>query len=344
MQSYHNSVEILVYPYSNSTWTVAGNDIGNIMGRYILSFYWSVMTTTSIGYGDVTATTFPEYWVVSFVMLLSGCFWAFFLARAIDVANKATEEKQNYWSRLGMANNIVSKFNNKDSFECTKYGHKVGYNFKSIVEKELVLYVYKQHYLGLCHDPELPIKNLSEIMHHLPRFLRDRVCLALIQRDLHKLSWFQHSSIALDTLAGIASLCEIHQFDAKERIHFTKDSVKRGIYIMRRGIIAYKEKNDVKRIDRVYCSDGVLFKEFAVFKTGEVIIPTVTLSMLTWTEMIFIPRKALKALFRVHPEIWQDHGRWSMLHGGLKYWARQRIVAKSNPFVLYFESDDEDSN
>jgi len=298
------------------------------------------MTSTSIGYGDVTASTFPEFWVVSLVMLASGCFWAFFIARAIATVDKASEAQQAYWSRLNTANSLSRSFNAHDSFVSTKMAHREGKTFGHIVEKELVLHLYRQHNMGLCSKPFASIEEISPIMQHLPRYLADRVCLALIQKDLYKLNWLRHPSIMLDTLAGIASMCEVHQYDAKQRLFFTKETVKRGVYIMRRGILTYKESTN-KRVSRVYCSNGVIFKEFVVLKSSAESIPSVILSILTWTEMIFIPRKAFKVLFRLHPEVWKDHGRWWLLYGFLKGWSHQRNSFIEQTKIYYHSSGDD---
>ena len=47
--------------------------------RYTLAMYWSIMTLTSIGYGDITAQSYLEYAVSTFFMLIGAICWAYII-------------------------------------------------------------------------------------------------------------------------------------------------------------------------------------------------------------------------------------------------------------------------
>jgi hypothetical protein len=47
--------------------------------KYIMSLYWSCMTLTTVGYGDVAAHTTAEYLVAIILMLSGGMVWAYIL-------------------------------------------------------------------------------------------------------------------------------------------------------------------------------------------------------------------------------------------------------------------------
>lgn len=55
--------------------------------RYVVCLHWSLMTLTSIGYGDITPTTHIEYIVSSMCMLTAGCTWAYIIGNACRVFN-----------------------------------------------------------------------------------------------------------------------------------------------------------------------------------------------------------------------------------------------------------------
>ena len=44
---------------------------------YLWAMHWSVMSLTSIGYGDITPQRMSEYIVCTICMLIGGFFWAY---------------------------------------------------------------------------------------------------------------------------------------------------------------------------------------------------------------------------------------------------------------------------
>jgi len=37
---------------------------------YAISFYWTITTITTVGYGDISATNYAEYWFSSILMII----------------------------------------------------------------------------------------------------------------------------------------------------------------------------------------------------------------------------------------------------------------------------------
>jgi len=46
---------------------------------YIVAAYWSIMTLTTIGYGDIGPRNVPEYIYVIFSMMIGAAFFSFVL-------------------------------------------------------------------------------------------------------------------------------------------------------------------------------------------------------------------------------------------------------------------------
>ena len=54
-------------------------DCYDVSELYLVSGYWSVMTLTSIGYGDIVPVNRMEHAVCALIMLVGGCIWAYIL-------------------------------------------------------------------------------------------------------------------------------------------------------------------------------------------------------------------------------------------------------------------------
>lgn len=124
----------------------------------------------------------------------------------------------------------------------------------------------------------------------------------------------------------MASLSSVKHFEAGNSIVIGAQSEKRGVYLLLGGIVSRRDVDSTTRTGRnqLYCSTGVLFDEFVSLSSDSDLMPTIHLSFLTHTEMIFVPRDAVKAFYRVHPEVWKTYGRWYQLRAHLKAWAKQK--------------------
>ncbi|KAJ1446621.1 hypothetical protein M885DRAFT_625110 [Pelagophyceae sp. CCMP2097] len=74
-------------------------DRHNVMNKYFAALYFAVYTMTGIGYGDITATTFPELVVATFIMIAGAVFWAYMIGEfvtlvgSMDVAGNAFRQQ-----------------------------------------------------------------------------------------------------------------------------------------------------------------------------------------------------------------------------------------------------------
>lgn len=63
---------------------------------YMLALYWSVMTLSTVGYGDVTAETWMEQMAAVGVMVLGGMSFAFLVSSLVDIVTSASVSQRNY--------------------------------------------------------------------------------------------------------------------------------------------------------------------------------------------------------------------------------------------------------
>ena len=73
----------VVFPETSFTWIehvhsgkMSSDDPCSSLVLYLWSLHWSVMSITSIGYGDVVPVQIQEYFVCILCMLIGGVLWA----------------------------------------------------------------------------------------------------------------------------------------------------------------------------------------------------------------------------------------------------------------------------
>ena len=78
------------------------------LDRYVAALYWSVMTLTSIGYGEMTPLNTTERVLCSIYMLLSGMMWTYVIGTVAAIATtlnpnqilyEQTMDQLNYFMR-----------------------------------------------------------------------------------------------------------------------------------------------------------------------------------------------------------------------------------------------------
>jgi len=69
-------------------------------GLYNMALYWSLMTITSIGYGDITPQTSVEYTTVSLLMLVGSCLWAHVIGSLCASISNLDMERMQHEQRM----------------------------------------------------------------------------------------------------------------------------------------------------------------------------------------------------------------------------------------------------
>ena len=64
-------------------------DIASVHDRYVVSLYFVMYMLTSIGFGDISATTMPEYYVCTLMMVVSAIFWAYVVGNFCSIMSTA---------------------------------------------------------------------------------------------------------------------------------------------------------------------------------------------------------------------------------------------------------------
>jgi hypothetical protein len=75
--------------------------------QYLRSFYWAVVTMTTVGYGDITPGRNVEYAFTIVVMLLGASMYAFIIGNLASLFSSVDSAKATFWNRVEATNQYL---------------------------------------------------------------------------------------------------------------------------------------------------------------------------------------------------------------------------------------------
>ena len=75
--------------------------------QYIRSLYWSIVTMTAVGYGDITPRSNLEYGFAMVVMLLGASLWAYIIGNIASLVSNIDSAKALFWNRVDTVNQYL---------------------------------------------------------------------------------------------------------------------------------------------------------------------------------------------------------------------------------------------
>ena len=89
-------------------WVVAmGIKDADPVTLYIRSLYWTIVTMTTVGYGDITPNRNIEYVFTMGVMLLGASIYAFIIGNIASLFSNLDSAKANFWNRIEAVNQYL---------------------------------------------------------------------------------------------------------------------------------------------------------------------------------------------------------------------------------------------
>lgn len=80
-----------------------------VMDLYAVCMYWAVMTLTSIGYGDITATNRLEYWVCVFAMVCMAVAWTYVIGGVVATIGNMHLHETRYRQTMDDLNHMMEE-------------------------------------------------------------------------------------------------------------------------------------------------------------------------------------------------------------------------------------------
>ncbi len=288
--------------------------------RYVLSWLFASQTLTSVGYGNILPYTAAEWWVACVLVLLSGLMWAFLIGSTVAVAAALLSETQEYRERLDEANVLIR--------------HMGGGAKASPEDAELARQIREYLKLKRLRAAFVPppssdsaIAECYPVLASLPDDMRRRACLRLCCGVFLGVPYLR--ALEHDAQLSCALACRVKAFAPGVRLEIVGEDLNtRGIYhfatgcavLRRRGPKAGGARRDPHRLMHAYVK-GMSLGRFACLSSCAP--DDVVLSFLVFSEVIFVPQRAVLDALARSPDAWASSARWNLLGEALLRKARQ---------------------
>jgi len=135
---------------------------------YIAALHWSIMTLTSIGYGDIVGMTVEERIVGIIAMLFAGCLWANVIGGFSAAATSLDQRRLEFNTNMDELNQVMQE-----------------HNLPQQMRSRLRYFFYQKHDLG-----STPVR-LNHLLEQMSPELCREVCMFVHKHWLDRLSLFK---------------------------------------------------------------------------------------------------------------------------------------------------------
>ncbi|CAD8110127.1 unnamed protein product [Paramecium primaurelia] len=201
----------------NVSWIINEDLVeANFITSYLTTFYWSVITMTTIGYGDFTPQNLNERVLIIFVAIVSCCTFGFFVSSIGQIIYSIQKKEQQI--RL-------------DLNDLKKYLRVRGFNS----ELQIKIRRYFEYLWNDCMGQEQ--FDMSKLQQLLPSNLYTEMILDLNMKSISKIPFF-HDNFSSDFLQALAGDFEEEKLTPWQSI-FTKGEQSQHLYILCEGEVEY---------------------------------------------------------------------------------------------------------
>ena len=195
--------------FPQNSWVSIERLIGAEPGtQYVRSLYWAIVTTTTVGYGDITPHRNIEYMFTMLVILLGASMYAFIIGNIASLISNLDSAKATFWTRVETVNQYLRSrhVTPEVNQQVRNYYDYIWTRYRGMNERDLLV--------------DLPAPIRLEIILQLTRDLIDRVPL------------FRHCSSALRNVLLMSLKPQIH---VPESYIVREGEIGRGIYFLSGG-------------------------------------------------------------------------------------------------------------
>ena len=97
---------------------------------YMVSFYWTITTISTVGYGDISANNFSERFFCSLMMLIGVISFSFANGSLSSILSQSDQKKKQYMQKLETLHKIQKQYKNLPPHLFQEMKKSLGYDFQ----------------------------------------------------------------------------------------------------------------------------------------------------------------------------------------------------------------------
>lgn len=192
--------------FSPDTWvTRLGFQDGDSIDLYIVAFYWTLTTVTTVGYGDVNAGTVPERVYNLFIMSFGVLMYSFAIGSLSSIVSTLDSKTAEMNQKLQTLYSIRSEF---------KLDHEIYDKVRKVIK----------------YDLSRNQKDKLNFLQELPNKLRIELSQIIHDNVIKKLYFFKNQQP--DFIAYVAPLLKPIKFTQGDFLYKIGDALDESIYFM----------------------------------------------------------------------------------------------------------------
>lgn len=278
----------------------ADADRDNPAEVYMLSLYWSVMTLTSLGYGDIVAQNSLEYKMSIVFFILCGFGWAYIIGAICSIIGNMDPLTLQYQQNMDLLNIMMED-----------------YNLQADMRKRLRKYFHATRYLQRQMNQKSVVEALSP-------GLQGELAVLLTQRWMHQI-WYL-SNVEADAVTEISKRLFPMVFCTGEVLHLrgmSSSNNHSALFVIVKGV-AGREGN-------IFIRNSVIGDDVILYNS--ILRRTSKASAITFVEVMYLKSEYLEEIREAFPtvetRIRRAEARWAVRRGFVL--AAWRLVESGGP-------------
>ena len=231
-----------------------------------------------------------------------------------------------YRHRSDEANELIQAFS--DTNDATTLVAENGELLSSkLVAKHVRNYIHKQYVVSRGESCVSTIQDYYPVFNTLTPVIQEAASVLLLNQYFNIVPYLSSKYLSRQEQAEIAQQCVNLQFASGEIIHTEcpVEGLGRGVYIFRGGCaFALRQLHQTGFEERLgsmrLATSGIAYAVGAVLLQDDNPFAKGRLHFLTFSQLVFIPRKAIMDVLQKNEKAWKDCARWVYLRTLL--WAK----------------------